>query len=50
MNYLLCNLIELLTKRNEVETSDAVVSPLYWEYLGSRSNVLIQELVKVLKA
>lgn len=50
LNYLLCNLIELLTKRNEVETSDAVVSPLYWEYLGSRSNVLIQELVKVLKA
>lgn len=49
LNYLLCNLIELLTKRNEVETSDAVVSPLYWEYLGSRSNVLIQELVKVLK-
>lgn len=49
LNYLLRNLIELLTKRNEVETSDAVVSPLYWEYLGSRSNVLIQELVKVLK-
>lgn len=49
LNYLLCNLIELLTKQNEVETSDAVVSPLYWKYLGSRSNVLIQELVKVLK-